>query len=135
MSLKQRYQLQRYGKLLMLKAVVADTDGVYQSIRLLVDTGATYTVLPVGFLREMGYDVTKPDRRVRISAASGVMEVPLMKVDRFSCLGQNVADFSVVALDLPPSAVISGLLGMDFLERHQALIDTGKAEIVIPDRL
>ncbi len=132
MSLKQRYQLQRYGKLLMLKAVVADTDGIYQSIRLLVDTGATYTVLPVGFLREMGYD--KPDRRVKISAANGVMEVPLIKVDRFSCLGQNVADFPVVALDLPPSAVISGLLGMDFLERHQALIDIGKAEIVIPDR-
>ena len=52
---------------------MADTDGIYQSIRLLVDTGATYT----------------------------------------------------------PSAVISGLLGMDFLEAHQVLIDTGKAEIVI----
>ena len=55
----------------MLKAVVADTDGIYQSIRLLVDTGATYTVLPVGFLREMRYDVAKPDRRVKISAAKG----------------------------------------------------------------
>ena len=118
----------------MLKAVVADTDGIYQSIRLLVDTGATYTVLPVGFLREMGYDVAKPDRRVKVSAANGVMEVPLMRVDRFNCLGQNVSDFSVVALDLPPSAVISGLLGMDFLARHHALIDTGKAEIMIPDR-
>ena len=131
MRKEKRYRLQRYGKLLMLKATVADTEGIYQSIRLLVDTGATYTVLPASFLRQMGYDVANPLRLVRISAANGVLDVPFLKVDRFCCLGQDVADFSVVALDLPPSAVISGLLGMDFLEAHQALIDTGKAEIVI----
>jgi predicted aspartyl protease len=126
------YQLQRHYRLMTLKAFVADSEGIYRGIRLLVDTGATYTVLPIKFLIELGYDVSASARRTKISAAGGMLEVPMINVDRFSCLGRQVDSFSVVGLDLPFSTVVNGLLGMDFLERHRALIDTGKAEILIP---
>jgi predicted aspartyl protease len=66
------YKLQRYGKLLTLKAVIPDPNGVYQGIRLLVDTGAVYTVLPVGFLASLGYPITPTTQRLTISTANGI---------------------------------------------------------------
>jgi hypothetical protein len=47
----------------------------------------------------------------------------------FSCLGQRIEDLPVVALDLPMNAFTSGLLGMDFLQRFGAVIDTAKGEL------
>jgi predicted aspartyl protease len=126
------YQLQRHGSLLTLKAFVADQDGVYRGIRLLLDTGATYTVLPLGFLKELGYAVQPSTPRIRIAAAGGFLQVPMVTIDQFSCLGECVRSFSVVSMDLPPSSVISGLLGMDFLLKQKAVINVDKAEIIIP---
>jgi predicted aspartyl protease len=127
------YQLQRQRNLVTLKAYVADRDGVYRGIRLLVDTGATYTVLPVGFLNTLGYDVANPLRTIAITAAGGILQVPQIEVGRFSCLGCSVDHFAIVALNLPLNSALSGLVGMDFLVKHRAIIDTGKAEIWIPN--
>ncbi len=126
------YQLQRHNSLLTLKAFVADQDGVYRGIRLLLDTGATYTVLPLGFLKELGYDVQSSTPRTQIAAAGGFLQVPRVTIDLFSCLGECERSFSVLAMDLPPSNIISGLLGMDFLLKQKAVIDVDKAEIMIP---
>jgi predicted aspartyl protease len=127
------YRLQQQATLLTLRAYVADPTGIYRGIRLLVDTGATYTVLPVGFLKTLGYDVANAPQKTQVTAAGGNLQVPLVVVKRFSCLGCSVDDFSLVALNLPLNSVISGLIGMDFLVRHRAIIDTGKAEIWIPN--
>jgi predicted aspartyl protease len=128
----QIYQLQRHNSLLTLKAFVADQDGVYRGIRLLLDTGATYTVLPLGFLNQLGYEVQSATPRISIAAAGGFLQVPMVTIDRFSCLGESMMSFPVVAMDLPKSAAISGLLGMDFLLKQKAVIDVHKAEIIIP---
>ena len=127
------YRLQRQGNLVTLRAYVADAEGIYRGIRLLIDTGATYTVLPVEFLKTLGYDVANSLQKTQVTAAGGHVQVPLVAVKLFSCVGCSVDDFSLVALNLPLNSVISGLLGMDFLVRHRAIIDTGKAEIWIPD--
>jgi predicted aspartyl protease len=127
------YQLQRQGNLVTLRAYVADQDNIYRGIRLLVDTGATYTVLPVGFLSTLGYDVSNSTRKIPIAAAGGILQVPLVEVKRFSCLGCSADNFAIVALNLPLNSAISGLIGMDFLVRYRAVIDTGKAGIWIPD--
>jgi clan AA aspartic protease (TIGR02281 family) len=128
----QTYKLQRYGKLLTLKAVMPNLNGDYQGIRLLVDTGATYTTLPIRFLEELGYVISDSTKRVSISTANGLTQAPTLEINRFNCLGQSIENFSVLALNLPTNAVISGLLGMDFLECYGAVIDTKKAEITIP---
>ncbi len=126
------YQLQRQGNLLTLRAYVADLDGIYRNIRLLVDTGATYTVLPLRFLKKLGYEVTDTTSTIPIAAAGGILQVPLISVQRFSGLGCSMDNFAVVALGLPTNSAINGLLGMDFLVKHGAMIDTGRAEIWIP---
>ncbi len=81
----------------------------------------------------MGYDVVNSTRKIPIAAAGGILSVPLVEVRRFSCLGCNVDDFAIVALNLPVNSTISGLIGMIFLVRYRSIIDTGKAEIWMPD--
>jgi hypothetical protein len=72
-------------------------------------------------------------RKIPIAAAGGILQVPLVEVKRFSCLGCSADNFAIVGLNLPLNSAISGLIGMDFLVRYRAVIDTGKAEIWIPD--
>jgi predicted aspartyl protease len=128
------YQLQRRGRLMTLKAYVAGKDGIYQGVRLLVDTGATYTVLPASFLRELGYDVlAESHQTAKIVTASETLDVPLVSIQCLSCLGISSYKFPVVALNLPANQALNGLLGMDFLTECGAIIDTRKGEITIPD--
>jgi predicted aspartyl protease len=48
-----RYPLERVGSLLLTKAAVSGPAGV-KVIRLLIDTGSVYTVLPVEVLESIG---------------------------------------------------------------------------------
>jgi predicted aspartyl protease len=97
----------------------------------MIDTGATYTVLPPDLLAELGCDLTKPNRIVSIAAAGGMIKVPIIRVPWFNCLGQRVELFSVLALKLPAAAAVDGLLGMDFLKMQGAIIDVKRSRVEI----
>ena len=43
--------------------------------------------------------------------------------------GRRIEQFAVLGLDLPPSAEVDGLLGMDFLTKVGAVVDVEKREI------
>lgn len=131
MTTPQIYKVQRYGKLLTLKAVIPDASGIYQGIRLLVDTGAMYTTLPIPFLEALGYPITSTTKRIPRSTANGLTQAPMITINQFNCLGQTVSDFPILAVNLSPNAFVSGLLGMDFLERFGVVIKVKEAEIAI----
>jgi predicted aspartyl protease len=122
------YRAQAYQNLWVVKAAAGSELIQPSLVRLLVDTGASYTVLPSQVLRKMGCDLEAMNRIV-IVAAGGLMQVPVVRIPWFSCLGQRVEDFPVVALDLPSNAFTSGLLGMDFMQRLGIVIDTAKGEL------
>jgi hypothetical protein len=82
-------------------------------------------------LEECGYDLENPLRRVRIAAAGGVLQVPIVEISWFNCLGTNIQSFEVIALDLPRSSGIDGLLGMDFLTKIGAIVDIEKMQISV----
>jgi predicted aspartyl protease len=123
------YAVERWDYLFYVRGAVGANDGRTKVVRLLVDTGARRTVLPLRLLKEFGFDVDSPLRSMRVAAAGGVLQVPLFKVPWFSCGGNRLEDFEVLALDLPRSAEVDGLLGMDFLTQVGAIIDVEKAEI------
>ncbi len=123
------YRLLRQGNLLLLRAAVGGTDGGVVVVRLLVDTGASYTMLPVEVVEALGCDTHHPLRTVRIVAASGIIVAPMVAVSWLHCLGQRIEDFPVVAHTLPAGTFVDGLLGMDFLGRCQAVISVEEAEI------
>ena len=125
------YRLLRYGQnLLAVQATVGSREGGdFVRVRLLVDTGSSFTILPVQVLQNLGYDTRNPLRRQELVTGQGRIYVPVINVCWFNCVGQFIENFDVFAHDIPPNLRIDGLLGMDFLTRFQAVISVGDAEI------
>lgn len=126
----RKYSLQRIGQLFSLRAVVSGTQGT-RALRLLLDTGSTYTILPNEVLSSIGLDPFASKERVRIITGSGYLIAPRVQVQRFDCLGYRIEGFKVVGHTIPPDSFVDGLLGMDFLMQAKAVIDTGKGEIEV----
>jgi aspartyl protease family protein len=129
MNSKRVYQLQRHGNLLWLRAAVSRDDKNSIVIRLLVDTGSSFTVLSAQILERLGCNLNQPQNTTTIVTAGGVINVPMIVVPWFNCLGKRRKNFPVVALNLPAMAFTNGLLGMDFLRDCQAVIAVEPGEI------
>ncbi len=131
MSRPTIYAVERQDYLFYIRAGIGGKDDRRKVIRLLVDTGARHTVLPAQLLQEFGYSLNQPVRQVRITAAGGILQVPILAVAWFNCLGINIPAFEVIALDLPRSAGVDGLLGMDFLTTIGAIVDIQQMQISV----
>ena len=114
----RRYQLTSVRGVLMVRAAVHHGD-VVRVIKLVVDTGASKTVLSWSIMEGLGYDPASVKKRVRLVTASGFELAPQVSLDRFHCLGQEIRDLSVVCHDLPFDHYVDGLLGMDFLRQFE----------------
>lgn len=101
-------------------------------MKLLVDTGSDYTILATEIITDLGYDLQKARRHLRISTGSGAIEAPVINVVWFNCLGERAEKFPIVAYSLPETTFVDGLLGMDFLTRVRAIIPVGDASIQCP---
>jgi|YelNatPaOPRAMG01_1025707.scaffolds.fasta_scaffold23182_4 predicted aspartyl protease len=125
------YRLLRQGNLLFLRASIGAHGGNIVNLRLLLDTGASYTMLPVEALEAVGCDLRHPLREVDILTANGTITLPMVRVPWFHCLGEKVEQWPVLAHTLPlgTRAFANGLLGMDFLSRFRATIYIGRDEI------
>jgi predicted aspartyl protease len=132
MSRRSVYPLEMRNGLLFLRVAVGD--GVRQPViaRLLVDTGSSFTVLSTQVLEDAGCSLQSPQSAISITAAGGVVRGKLFEVRHFSALGQTLENFRVVGFNLPKSADMDGLLGIDFMRSCGAIVDTGKACILIP---
>ncbi len=129
MNAKLLYRLQRQGDLLWLRAAVGRGEQNSVVVRLLLDTGSSFTALPTQVLERVGCNWREPNRTTTIVTAGGVITVPIVAVPWFNCLGIRRENFPVVALNLPVSAFSNGLLGMDFLRECRAVIDVALAQI------
>ena len=128
----KRYSVQKIGSLFFVKASIGRVNAQPSIVQLLVDTGASQTGLPIGFLVDIGCPITAATPKRKITTGNGVIDVPIVQVPWLSSLGQQVQDFPVLALQLPVSRYINGILGMDFLLRFQVVIDVGQGYITLP---
>ncbi|MCY6490139.1 MULTISPECIES: retropepsin-like aspartic protease [Leptolyngbya] len=131
MSSRVIYPLQRSGNLLFLRASIRGLNGDSLRVRLLLDTGSSYTTLPFKVLEDLGYEPSIATRQISIMTAGGMSRAPVLPISAFDCLGKTFTNFSIVALDLPFNPLMSGLLGMDCLSQIGAVIDVQKAEILM----
>ena len=129
MTEKKSYRVQRQGNLLRVRAAVGGNDGSVIVVRLLVDTGSSFTVLPTRIVESLGCNSRKPLRSIATVGASGIINAPLVAVPWFNCLGQRIESFPLLSYTIPAAAFVDGLLGMDFLSRYQAIIAVADAEI------
>jgi hypothetical protein len=93
------------------------------ALRLILDTGATTTLIRSTPLIAVGYDPDAAIDRVQVTMGNSVEMVPRLFLNRFSALGHHRLGLSVLSHALPPSAGIDGLLGLDFLRGLVLTID------------
>jgi predicted aspartyl protease len=121
--LPRRYSLTRIGSLFVARAAVTGPAGT-KVIKLLVDTGSTYTVLPVEVLESIGVSPAESKLHERIATGSGYIIAPKVTVRSLTTLGKELRRIAVIAHTLPFGGPIDGLLGMDILCRLKAKITT-----------
>lgn len=125
MSYSQKsYRLYPHGKnLLRTPAMIGGLQKKnHRRLQLLVDTGASFTILPVQILKYSGYDLKHPIREENIVTGKGIIKAPVVQVSWFNCLGQTIKNFEVIAYNTPPNLRVDGVLGMDFLRYFRAVI-------------
>jgi predicted aspartyl protease len=125
------YRLANAGTLLITKAAIAGPDSI-KILNLLVDTGSSYTIIPVEALESCGCSPADAKKHLRIVTGSGFVVAPVVQLNWFSTLGVKLDNFSVAAHNLPFSGPIDGLLGMDFLRKVKARIDLENSLVEIP---
>lgn len=126
----KRYSVGRVGSLLITKAALSGPAGT-KVLNLLVDTGSTYTIAAVEAIEAIGCSSVGSREHVRIVTGSGYIVAPLVKIPRFECLGHKAEGFKIVAHTLPPESAVDGLLGMDFLQKCKAVINTGEGTVEV----
>ena len=101
-------------QLLLVYAEVTGPRG-HTLLRLALDTGASYTMLPPEKLALVGLAPHAATRTIEIMTASGVEMAPLITVRALRFLGIVVPQLLVVAHALPPTSPVEGLLGLNAL--------------------
>jgi predicted aspartyl protease len=93
------------------------------NLNLVLDTGATRSLIRRASLIHLGIDPDQSPRRVQMTTGSTVEVVPIVILTRFSALGQHRFGFPVIAHTMPENAAVDGLLGLDFLRGLHLAID------------
>jgi len=121
-------------KLIFLDIGVTSSDGHWMIyLPVVLDTGATTTILPADILSDLGYDPGCPElSRTRMITGSGIEYAPGIVVKSLVVGGEKVNNVEVLCHDLPTEAGIDGLLGLNFLKNFDFTIEysSGKLQFI-----
>ena len=126
----KKYSLKKYGNLFYTICAVKGQSEVV-TCKLLIDTGASFTILPWELLDNLGYNLIISKKKIRLISATGSIIAPLIKVDWIHSLGTRFESFPVVAYTLPKDMYIDGILGIDFLKKAKVQIDVFNGRVMI----
>ena len=92
-------------------------------VRLILDTGATRTLISRDVAVTLGYDLATATEFSQLITGSGLEIAPRISIDRIEALEQERRNFPVLCHNLPPSSPVAGLLGLDFFRDQRLIID------------
>ena len=108
----------RTGEQFLVNAVV---DG-REEVVMLVDTGASMTVIDPAVLDRLGYSLN--GHSARFATANGNVTAPVEMLSSLSLSGTEVRSLRIGALPIARSGQrVDGLLGMDFLSQFEFVVD------------
>lgn len=98
---------------------------VAEIANLVLDTGASYVVLPWRLVNTIGI-VIDPKKTLQITTATTIETVPKVNIPEISVFGKTIKSVEAIVKDLPPEAPVDGLLGLSFLRNFKLTIDFKK---------
>ena len=94
-----------------------------ESVKLIIDTGATLTILSPKVIQDLGLNFDDAQQFMEFSTANGVVKAPLMSLESVKIQNHLVTDLQVGVLSTFSSSEFGGLLGMNFLNQFAFFID------------
>ena len=98
--------------------------------RLVLDTGASYVVLPWKLTEALGIEID-PAKTIQTTTATTVETVPKVVIPEISVLGKVAKDVESIVKDLPPESPVDGLLGLSYLKNFKLEIDFKRGELTL----
>ena len=99
------------------------------SLNLLIDTGASMTIVTPGALEHHGIHYTDTGRTGIFSTANGRVSAPVYRIGKLAVGDWEVRQLEIGVLDLGNRTDIDGLLGMNFLRHFQFFIDQNRSSL------
>jgi len=117
------------GKHLLVSAAISGNGSIWQTLDMLIDTGADMVVLPESMIDQLGLGNSIFNRR-NIQTANGTVEAKLFFLQALKIAGETVEN--VEAAFIPDSLLgKNSLLGMSVLGRYQITIDDQSQTITL----
>jgi clan AA aspartic protease (TIGR02281 family) len=98
-------------------------------IKLVVDTGASFTMISIENALAIGINPSSARRHIEITTANGVIFAPIVRMPSFKCFGVQAKDIEIVCHNLPPESPVEGLLGLNFLRAAKVVINFSNSTI------
>ena len=118
-------------ELIVLRLTVGGVDAnTFRNVFVVLDTGASTTMIPTKVAADLGYDISNPNQQ--IITASGIVLAKRITVRKLTAIGETLENIDVVCHDLPEGSIIEGLLGLNFLRHFNVNISfsTGTIELL-----
>lgn len=113
--------LERVGSLFVVTIQVNEA----RSAKLILDTGASHTILSHGVARDLGLYALRPTASVTLHTVGGSVQADLVQIDSIRIAGAEVRNTIAAIHDLPDApADIEGLLGLSVLRHFEVTLDT-----------
>ncbi len=110
-----------------LPVIVLDVtlEGVDSRKRIssVLDTGATFTMIPWEIAEILDCDPAHSKEKTKIITANGVEHVPVVMLKSVTCLGMTADHVDAIVHNLPPESYVDGLLGLNFLRNFRFCVD------------
>lgn len=104
---------------------------IIETIKMALDTGATFTMIPWRLAESLGLKPEITEERTEIITASGTELVPIVTLPIMRVLGKEARNIKTALHDLPERGYVDGLLGLSFLKNFDIRLNFKKGTIAI----
>ena len=119
--------LQSIGNSFLVEATVNDR----LQVTLILDTGASISVIKPTVLANLIMLNANSDRVTTLNTANGAVTAPLVQLESLSISGNAVRGVTVASIDLTGLPNIDGLLGMDYLRHFGFTVDRDQKALIL----
>ena len=118
----------RRASLIMIPVTIKIGTGIAE-YKFAVDTGATFSLMDIDLLSDIGYKQKNCIRTLHTVTASGTETAYEFEIDNIMAFGLIRRNFKIISHSLPPGLGIDGLLGLNFFKNKVLNIDFKLSEI------
>lgn len=118
--------IQRAGSLLVVQAQINGS----RETRLVLDTGASHTILSYSVARDLGILSEQRGTTVTLKTAGGPVQADVVRVNSIRIGEAEVRNSQAAIYDVPDAPTgVEGLLGLTFLHQFAVTLDVAKGQL------